>query len=214
MSYIEPPTVMACAASFTGFVELPLQPTRSAVVPHEQQKSRLTASLQQCSRQQPAQDAPAAELRAILQAAVQAAHHWEPSQRMRSQVNVYLDASPHLQNTADGSPTTTFLGVSPPVRGGCCGGAANPLAKEAAPWRLASHQNLQALRELDTDWSFLSAHLLCGSPHSLASNDSGWCERAAQMALHKSQAKSIASAACRPQSWQQLQLQLAQHQQA
>ncbi|KAL6757003.1 hypothetical protein V8C86DRAFT_2634131 [Haematococcus lacustris] len=184
MSYIEPPTVMACAASFTGFVELPLQPTRSAVVPHEQPKSRLTASLQQCSRQQPAQDAPAAELRAIL------------------------------QNTADGSPTTTFLGVSPPVRGGCCGGAANPLAKEAAPWRLASHQNLQALRELDTDWSFLSAHLLCGSPHSLASNDSGWCERAAQVALHKSQAKSIASAACRPQSWQQLQLQLAQHQQA
>ncbi|KAL6747022.1 hypothetical protein V8C86DRAFT_2923558 [Haematococcus lacustris] len=190
MAFLHAPSAMSCieTACFQGFVELPLKPVRAAGFPPEQQKSRLTASLQQCSRQQPAQDAPTAELRAIL------------------------------QNTSDSTPTTTFLGVSPPVRGGCCGGAANPLAKEAgstAPWRLASHQNLQALRELDSGGlSFLSSHLLCGSPRSLASNDSGWCERAAQIALHKSHSKSIASSACRPLSWQQLQVQHVQHQQA
>lgn len=74
-----------------------------------------------------------------------------------------------------GSPATTFLGVSPPVRGGFFGGAANPLAHDAS-WKgtaySASHTNLQALRQLDSTGpiSFLrsgpsgDARLLLGSP--------------------------------------------------
>lgn len=50
------------------------------------------------------------------------------------------------------SPRTTFLGVSPPVRGGLYGGAANPLSQDSN-WRrsarMATASSLQALRERD-----------------------------------------------------------------
>lgn len=53
------------------------------------------------------------------------------------------------------------LGVSPPVRSGCWGGAANPWSHDRS-WKLsaysASSTNLQALRELDSEGeSFLKA---------------------------------------------------------
>lgn len=52
----------------------------------------------------------------------------------------------------------TFLGVSPPVRSGCYGGAANPMQHDSS-WTScslsASSSNLQALRELDSQHSFL-----------------------------------------------------------
>ncbi|GFR45818.1 hypothetical protein Agub_g7274 [Astrephomene gubernaculifera] len=65
----------------------------------------------------------------------------------------------------------TFLGVSPPVRSGCYGGAANPILHDSS-WSAcalnASHSNLQALRELDSQHSFLRCtgdyRLLLGSP--------------------------------------------------
>ncbi|KAG2427093.1 hypothetical protein HXX76_012604 [Chlamydomonas incerta] len=51
-----------------------------------------------------------------------------------------------------------FLGVSPPVRSGCYGGAANPMQHDSS-WTScslsASSSNLQALRELDSQHSFL-----------------------------------------------------------
>lgn len=49
---------------------------------------------------------------------------------------------------------TSFLGVSPPVRSGCFGGAANPWSHDRS-WKMsaysASSTNLQALRELDSE---------------------------------------------------------------
>lgn len=72
------------------------------------------------------------------------------------------------------SPRTTFLGVSPPVRGGLYGGAANPLSQDSN-WRrcarVATASSLQALRERDLQGvSFLrsgclgDSKLLLGSP--------------------------------------------------
>lgn len=72
------------------------------------------------------------------------------------------------------SPRTTFLGVSPPVRGGLYGGAANPLSQDSN-WRrcarIATASSLQALRERDLQGvSFLrsgcvgDSKLLLGSP--------------------------------------------------
>lgn len=50
------------------------------------------------------------------------------------------------------SPRMTYLGMSPPVRGGLCGGAANPLSQDSH-WRrsarLATASSLQALQERD-----------------------------------------------------------------
>lgn len=81
----------------------------------------------------------------------------------------------HVPQNACETPTTTFLGVSPPVRSGCYGGAANPLSHDWS-WKRtaysASHTNLQALRELDSSGeSFLKgkmsgcdAQLVLGSP--------------------------------------------------
>ncbi len=73
-----------------------------------------------------------------------------------------------------GTPTTTYLGVSPPSREGFLGGAANPLAHDAS-WQGAAaavcHNHLEALRELDSRGaSFLRSasvgdvRLLLGSP--------------------------------------------------
>lgn len=57
------------------------------------------------------------------------------------------------QNATCGTPTTTFLGVSPPNREGCFGGAANPLAHDSS-WQCSAysvcHNHLEALRELDS----------------------------------------------------------------
>jgi hypothetical protein len=65
-----------------------------------------------------------------------------------------------LQKPGD-APTASYLGVSPPVRSGCWGGATNPWSHDRS-WRLsaysASSTNLQALRELDSEGeSFLKA---------------------------------------------------------
>jgi hypothetical protein len=82
--------------------------------------------------------------------------------------------APPAQNTVCGTPTTTYLGVSPPSREGFLGGAANPLAHDAS-WQGAAyavcHNHLEALRELDSRGaSFLRSasvgdvRLLLGSP--------------------------------------------------
>lgn len=65
------------------------------------------------------------------------------------------------------TPTTTYLGVSPPVRSGCYGGAANPWSHDRS-WKTsaysASHTNLEALRELDLEGeSFLKCET-CAAP--------------------------------------------------
>lgn len=65
-----------------------------------------------------------------------------------------------VQRPAD-APSATYLGVSPPVRSGCWGGATNPWSHDRS-WKLsaysASSTNLQALRELDSAGeSFLKA---------------------------------------------------------
>lgn len=77
------------------------------------------------------------------------------------------------------TPTTTYLGVSPPVRSGCYGGAANPWSHDRS-WKSsaysASHSNLEALRELDQEGeSFLkcepcTADLVLGSPRLVSSH--------------------------------------------
>jgi hypothetical protein len=74
------------------------------------------------------------------------------------------------QNTVCGTPTTTYLGVSPPSREGFLGGAANPLAHDAT-WQGAAHavchNHLEALRELASRGAaFLlgDVRLLLGSP--------------------------------------------------
>ena len=74
-----------------------------------------------------------------------------------------------LQNSASGTPPTTFFGVSPPVRSGWAGGAANPISHDTT-WAKqavgASRTNLQALRELESTGgaSFLQGDFLIGSP--------------------------------------------------
>ncbi|KAF8069568.1 hypothetical protein HT031_001685 [Scenedesmus sp. PABB004] len=62
---------------------------------------------------------------------------------------------------SDGPATCSYLGVSPPVRSGCYGGAANPWSHDRS-WKSraysASSTNLAALRELDSEGeSFLRA---------------------------------------------------------
>jgi len=78
-----------------------------------------------------------------------------------------------LQNSSFvGSPTKSFLGVSPPLRSGWAGGAANPISHDKTWTRSAysaSHTNLQALREIESSGiSFLRGmdhnHILLGSP--------------------------------------------------
>jgi hypothetical protein len=84
-----------------------------------------------------------------------------------------------LQKTGE-TPTTTYLGVSPPVRSGCYGGAANPWSHDRS-WKMsawsASHTNLEALRELDSEGeSFLcskscpAVDLVLGAPAPLAAD--------------------------------------------
>lgn len=55
------------------------------------------------------------------------------------------------------SPKTNVFGVSPPVRGGRCGGAANPMTLDRN-WhmhaRYAVRHNLQALRERSSPLAF------------------------------------------------------------
>ncbi|PNH07767.1 hypothetical protein TSOC_005735 [Tetrabaena socialis] len=75
-----------------------------------------------------------------------------------------------LQGQPPDAPNT-FFGVSPPVRSGCFGGAANPILHDSQ-WSAralnASHTNLQQLRELDSQHSFMRCtgdyRLLLGSP--------------------------------------------------
>ncbi|GIL88034.1 hypothetical protein Vretimale_6395 [Volvox reticuliferus] len=75
-----------------------------------------------------------------------------------------------LQGQTPDAPIT-YLGISPPVRSGFYGGAANPIQHDST-WSAcafnASHSNLQALRELDMQHSFLRCtgdyRLLLGSP--------------------------------------------------
>lgn len=66
----------------------------------------------------------------------------------RWEINRILKNSSQAAN----SPRMTMFGVSPPVRGGQFGGAANPLIHDAR-WlscaRKVTHSNLQALRERD-----------------------------------------------------------------
>ncbi len=81
----------------------------------------------------------------------------------------------------------TYLGVSPPVRSGCYGGAANPIQHDDS-WSAralnASHTILQALRELDSQHSFLRCtgdyRLLLGSPDVRSMADELIAERVAQ----------------------------------
>ncbi|GLC37578.1 hypothetical protein PLESTM_000622800 [Pleodorina starrii] len=85
-----------------------------------------------------------------------------------------------------------YLGTSPPVRSGCYGGAANPISHDSS-WSAcalnASHLNLKALRELDSEHSFLRCtgdhRLLLGSPdlRSLV-------EEVAERNSHQSQGQS------------------------
>lgn len=76
---------------------------------------------------------------------------------------------PYQNSTSTGTPPTTFFGVSPPVRSGWAGGAANPISHDTT-WAKqavgASRNNLQALRELESTGgtSFLQGDILIGSP--------------------------------------------------
>jgi len=148
---VEQPRVFQTFANFTSEVSAATARPPKPALTH-MPRSRLTASLQ-ASGQAPSgqQEAPCSELRAIL------------------------------QNTGDAYPSTTFLGVSPPVRGGFHGGAANPVVADST-WKScaynASHTNLQALRELDNGLNFLSGSFIAGSPASMSSDATGsWCER-------------------------------------
>eukprot|EP00775_Hariotina_reticulata_P006428 gene6428-6659_t len=74
---------------------------------------------------------------------------------------VLFQALPCLDQKPSDGPIASYLGVSPPVRSGCCGGAANPWSHDRS-WKMsaysASSTNLQALRELDNEGeSFLKA---------------------------------------------------------
>lgn len=59
-----------------------------------------------------------------------------------------------IMRPSDGPSSVSYLGVSPPVRSGCFGGAANPWSHDRS-WKMsaysASSTNLQALRELDSE---------------------------------------------------------------
>lgn len=78
----------------------------------------------------------------------------------RNSFSCFIFVCLHPQKPADG-PSASYLGVSPPVRSGCWGGATNPWSHDRS-WKLsaysASSTNLQALRELDSEGeSFLKA---------------------------------------------------------
>lgn len=84
-----------------------------------------------------------------------------------------------LKDQMPGSPRTTFLGVSPPVRGGLYGGAANPLSQDSH-WRRcarkATASSLQALRERDLQGlSFLRSGCVGESKLLLASQEYDDC---------------------------------------
>lgn len=93
------------------------------------------------------------------------------------------------------TPTTTYLGVSPPVRSG----AANPLSHDRS-WTKsaysASHSNLQALRELDSAGEpFLRARSLEGSSLLLGSPEAAGGPLAEAASVEWRRAGSNASAA-------------------
>jgi len=105
-----------------------------------------------------------------------------------------------LQNSP---PASSYLGMSPPVRSGYSGGAANPLAHDHN-WMgsayNASHTNLQALKELDpSGLHFLSSQL--SSPRSVEGGF--WIDQVKAARLGNGMA-------CRPQS-QAVQMHIAEH---
>jgi hypothetical protein len=80
-----------------------------------------------------------------------------------------------LQNPCEDTCSSAYFGVSPPVRSGFCGGAANPLAHDSS-WMVgaysASCTNLQALRELDsTGTTFLDHRSSDDSKGSISTPD-------------------------------------------
>jgi len=82
-------------------------------------------------------------------------------------------------NQMASSPRTTFLGVSPPVRGGLYGGAANPLSQDSN-WRrcarMATASSLQALRERDLQGvSFLRSGCVGDSKLLMSSMEHDTC---------------------------------------
>ncbi|KAG2499829.1 hypothetical protein HYH03_002120 [Edaphochlamys debaryana] len=107
---------------------------------------------------------------------------------------------------------SNYLGVSPPVRSGCYGGAANPISHVASDFASvlnASQSNLQALRELDSQHSFLRCtgdyRLLLGSPDVRAE---GWraClgpseapERSSQLPQQPPESRHLHPFTCRAQ---------------
>lgn len=89
-----------------------------------------------------------------------------------------------MQNgaTAPGAPdaAVSIFGVSPPVRSGCYGGAANPIAHDHS-WKRcaynASHSNLQALREIDSAGAGFLRSVQGGDPSLLlGSPEFSFCE--------------------------------------
>lgn len=71
------------------------------------------------------------------------------------------------------SPKTTIFGMSPPVRGGRCGGAANHMTLDRN-WQLQTNygvqHNLQALTERSRHQRSLSASRFLGDPRILVSS--------------------------------------------
>lgn len=121
----------------------------------------------------------------------------------------------HTNPTTQNSPppyTSSFLGVSPPVRSGGGGGAANPLAHDHN-WMgsayNASYTNLQALKELDSGLAFLSSSQFpASSPKSL---DGGWVERVpSEIKAAQQRQQQRQNMACRQHS-QAMQMHLAEH---